>query len=130
LTVSVRGMACIIAPLTPFIVIVDVARGVLDPVCIRRVVVPVLVREAGVKDAVAPLGSPVALKDTVDAKPPCIVNVTVVVFAVPRAAVKDVGFADSVNDLTVRVSGTSFVIAPLTALTVKDEGPPGVVVAV
>ena len=85
------------------------------------VLVPVLVRLAGLKAAVAPLGNPLALKATEVAYPPSMVSVTVLVAVPPGGPEIAVGEAESVKPWLATVSVTDEVRAmvPFVAVIVS-----------
>lgn len=77
-TVSPTVVLCVALVPVPVIVIVEVAAGVVALVVIVRVELPPLVTVAGLNEALAPLGRPLAESDTLWADP----LVTVVLIAV------------------------------------------------
>ena len=70
-------MEWVVVPAVPVIVSVLVPAGVWLVVVIVRVVVPVGVTVEGLNVPVAPVGSPVTVKDTLVLKPPIEAKLTV-----------------------------------------------------
>lgn len=121
-------MLCTKVPLVPFTDTVKVPRVAPLEALTVIVVVPVVVRVVGLKVMVTPDGWPVALKVTVELKPPAIVSVTTsVLLAPPCVTVKLVCASDSEKFLTVRVNVVVLVKAPLVPVTVMFEVPPATV---
>ena len=118
-------VVCVSVPLTPVIVTVAAPRGaVLDAVKVR-VLVPVV--ETGLKAAVTPVGSPLALRATTPVNPPEGVTVIVLLLVPPCATVALAGLADKeklgVLLITVRTSVAVCVSVPLTPVTVTVAAP-------
>jgi hypothetical protein len=76
-TTKLTVVVCVILPLTPLSVNVEVPTGVLPVVVTVKVEVPVPVDVAGEKLPVAPVGSPLALKAMEPEKPENAVVLTV-----------------------------------------------------
>jgi hypothetical protein len=70
-TLSVTVAVCVSDPLVPLMVRTGLPAGVEADVVTVMVDVPEPVTEAGLKDAVAPAGKPVALRATTPVKPFC-----------------------------------------------------------
>jgi hypothetical protein len=83
------------APLEPVMLMAKVPVGVLAVVATVIVEEPEVVTEAGEKLAVAPEGSPLALKVTVPVKPPDGVTVAVYVVLAPRTTLCELGVAET-----------------------------------
>jgi len=116
---------CVSVPLTPVTVTVAVPIvAVLDAVKVR-VLVPVV--EAGLKAAVTPVGSPLAVRATAPVNPPEGATVIVLLPVPPCATVTLAGLADNeklgVLLVTVRTSVAVCVSVPLTPLTVTVAAP-------
>jgi hypothetical protein len=95
LTVRLTAAECVVVPLVPTTVTVAApVVAVLAAVRVRTELVPVVVVVAGLKLAVTPAGSPVALKATALANPPVRVTVIVLVPLAPVLIAKDEGAAD------------------------------------
>lgn len=94
LTVRVTVAEWTIVPLVPVIVIVEVPAGVVLAVITVIVEVPEPDTEAGTKLAVAPAGSPLALKVTVPVNPFTAPTVTVYVALLPCTTVWEDGEAE------------------------------------
>src|SRR5260370_36918462 len=80
---SVTVVEWTVAPFVPVMVIVDVPTGVVLAVVTVRVEEPDVVTAAGLKEAVAPVGNPLAVKVTVPANPFSAVCVAVYVLLFP-----------------------------------------------
>ncbi len=76
-TISVTVVEWTVEPLVPVIVIVDVPTGVVLAVVTVMVEEPEPVTDGGLKEAVAPVGNPLAVKVTVPVKPLSAVIVAV-----------------------------------------------------
>lgn len=85
----------------------------LDAASVRALLVPVV--DAGLNVAVTPLGNPLALKATLEEKPPLRVIVIALVPPAPRLIVKFDGFAESVKFAAIGVALTwpEFALSPL-----------------
>jgi hypothetical protein len=86
--------------------------------------VPAPVIEAGLKAAVTPAGSPVAVRAIAELKPPVTAVVMVEVPVAPGATVTVVGAADRENpdapEGTVKVTVAVWVMEPLVPVTVIE----------
>ena len=107
-------------PLVPLIVSVYVPVGVEALVETLMVVDPEVLTDAGLNEAVAPVGSPVTLNATVPLNP--VPGVTVAVYVVPAPAmtVRDDGVADNEKSVTVIVRVAGWLAAPLLSVTVNE----------
>ena len=92
-TIRVTVVECVSVPLVPVMVRVYVPAGVVLLVVTERVEEPEAVIEVGLKEPVAPAGSPLTLNATVPAKPPEPVTVVVYDVPVPAVTVCDAGVA-------------------------------------
>src|SRR5262249_26279871 len=107
LTTSVTLTLWLTGPLVPVIVSVYVPTGVEVLVETLIVVDPDPLTDAGLNEAVAPVGSPVTLNATVPLNPVPGVTVAVYVVPAPPRTVLDDGVADNEKSVTVivRVAG-------------------------
>jgi hypothetical protein len=92
-----------------------------------------LVEDAGLNEAVTPLGNPVAVKATLPVNPPVSVTVIVSVPVPPCLTVRDVGEEERAKPdtglvLTVRPMVVLAVVVPEVPLIVTVTGPPVVAV--
>jgi hypothetical protein len=131
-TVSDTVPVCVVLPLVPMSVTVDVPAGVVLVVVTVSVEVPDPVTVAGEKLAVAPLGNPLALSVTTPANPfnDPIVAVYVVVF--PATTVCVLGLPAIVKSggggaaFTTRLTVAACVSVPLVPVIVNADVPTGV----
>lgn len=125
-TVKVIGVVAVKVPLAPVIITVaEVKVAVLDALNVT-VLLPVV--EAGLKEAVTPAGSPLALKATLLLNPP--VGSTVIMLLAVAPCVTDTlaGLAERVNPgatdgFTVRLTDVVWVRLPLVPVTVTLDVP-------
>jgi hypothetical protein len=128
-TTSVTVAVCVRVPLVPVSVNVELPAGVLPVVVIVSVDVPDVVTEVGLNDAVAPVGSPLALRFTVPVNPFKAPIVAVYVVDPPAVTVRELGDAEIVKSgaaLTTSVTVVLCVRVPLVPVSVKVELPAGV----
>jgi hypothetical protein len=131
LTTRVTVEVCVSDPLVPVIVSVELPGGVLPVVVIVRVDAPEPVTDAGLNEAVAPVGKPLALRFTVDVKPFRAPTVTVYVVVPPAVTVWEAGLAPMEKSGDPPVDGTTWtpfrgargfpVVAPGVAVIVNPE---------
>ena len=95
-----------------------------------RVEEPEPVTEVGLKLALAPVGSPPALKLTVPVKPFNAVTLAVYVVFEPWVTVREDGVADNKKALTTRVTVVVLIAWPLLPVIVSGYVPTGVEVLV
>ena len=101
-------------PPTPVTVTLTIpSAAVPDAASVSVLLVPVV--DAGLNVAVTPVGSPLALIATLEAKPPLRVIVIALVPLAPRLIVKFAGFAESVKFAAIGVALTwlEFALSPL-----------------
>jgi len=94
--------------------------GVVPLVDTLSVVEPDAVTVAGLNDAVAPGGRPVALKLTVPLNPAIAVTVAEYVVPPPGDTDRDAGVAESEKSRTVMVRVTAGLASPPLSVTVND----------
>lgn len=112
-TLSVRLVVAVVLPEVPETVTVNAPSvAALLAVSVRTLEV---VEDAGLNEAVTPLGKPDAVNDTVPVNPPRSVTVMVSVPLLPCFTERLVAEGASVNPVpgTMTVMGTEFVIVPL-----------------
>jgi hypothetical protein len=93
-TFIVTLVTCVSDPLVPFSAIVEFPIGVPLDVVTLRVALPEVVMVAGENDAVAPIGSPVALRITWPVNPPSAPTFTVYVVVALKPTVLVLGVAE------------------------------------
>jgi len=131
-TAIVTVAVCVMLPLTPVIVTVDVAAGVLPAVVTVSVELPAPVTVLGEKFAVAPAGNPLALSVTTPANPLTAPIFAVNVVALPAITVCPLGLPATVKSgggggaLTTKLTVVACVKLPLTPSIVNDDVPKGV----
>ena len=127
LTASVTVVLFVADPLVPVTVNVAFPPGVAEVVVTVMVVVPAPpVIVAGLNDAVAPAGKPLAEGVTVPVNPFTAATVTVYVVLPPAVTVWLDGLAVIVKFRTPNVAVAVFALAPLVPVTVSVEFAPGV----
>jgi len=117
LTVRLTVVVCDRLPLVPWIVNVNVPRGVLDLVETVIVELPEPVMDAGLNDAVARDGKPLALRLTLPLNPLTDDTVTVYVVEFPRVTEREAGDAEieksgGLSEFTVSVTLVVWVRLP------------------
>jgi hypothetical protein len=113
---------CAVEPLVPVIVNVKVPRGLDFATATVIVEDPEEATEAGLKDAVVPSGSPLAVSETTPPNPLCEVIETVYVVAVPRRTVREDGLTlipKSGGGVTTREAAAERTSPPLVPVTVS-----------
>src|SRR5262245_38254311 len=121
------GILCVNPPPTPVTVTVaGPVVAVLDAAKVRELAFPVV--DGGLKDAVTPVGNPLALNATLPVNPPVRVIVIVAIPLAPRLTVRLVGLAESEKSgvcgaTTVRLIDVARVIPPPVPVMLTGNTP-------
>jgi hypothetical protein len=125
-TVSAIVVVAVVVPEVPVMVTVD-EPTVAVPLAVSVTTLE-LVDDAGLNEAVTPVGNPVAVKVTLPVNPPVSVTVIVSVPLLPCLTVREVGEEESVKPavtlaLTVSAMAVVAVVLPEVPVTVTVAGP-------